>query len=108
MEEKDTLFEEALRSAIENLLTLEPGSEEYKRQAEAIHSLMSSKTESKAQEMSSKTELKVQDARNKATLIQTLVYAGVGLGQLLLVIGFEKADVFKLKEAMKCIFRPRI
>lgn len=115
MEEKDTLFENTLRSAIEKLSILEPGSEEYKRQAEAVKCLMDSYSDSKEREVTRKehekdreVELQNQKTKNRTLLIQTAVTVGIGLVELLLVIGFEKTDVFRLKEALKYVFKPRV
>lgn len=94
--EKDTLFDDAVRTAVEKLNTLEPGSEEYKRQAESIACMMTAKTEKDSQ---------------KSRVIVPLVQTGiVVLSNLLLggaIIAFEESGHFFTTKAFQLLFKPR-
>jgi len=95
--EEDTLYDEALEWAIKNIHTLEPGSEEYKRQAESIQCLMTAKTEKENQK-----------SRTVVPLIQTGVIALTNIVCLGCVIAFEtKGHVFTMRECFQFLFKPK-
>lgn len=94
--EQKVIFDEKVQEALNALSTLSPGSEEYKRQAEAAQCLLTMKTEKEN-----------QFSRNVTALLQTALVAGVNVLGLCLIIAFEKGGGFFTSKALSFLIKPK-
>lgn len=95
--EKDLVFEGELKKAIEVLNTLEPGSEEYKRQAEAIQCLMTAKFEKEG------LRIKVIIPLVQTGLVVMANLLGIGA-----IIAFEQSGHFFTSKAFAFLVKPKV
>lgn len=96
MSEKNVLYDEVLKDALEQLKTLSPGTEDYKRQAEAVQCLMTAKSEKDSQ----KSKIIVPIVQTSLVVLTNLFGIGV-------ILAAETNGSFIGTKAFQLLMKPK-